>query len=81
MSEMKYLLFYSQLSISVLGIVFCGTMMIIKNDNINIYLPIFTSLIFAWIPSPVNTHESINDKVLEKKDEKQNLKDSLSQIV
>jgi hypothetical protein len=78
MSEINYLLFYSQLSISVLGIVFCGTMMIVKNENVNIYLPIFTSLIFAWIPSPVNNHQISTEKVLEKKD---TLKDTISRIV
>ena len=29
-------------------------MLIIQPNNTNIYLPIFTSLIFSWVPSPMN---------------------------
>ena len=48
------ILFYSQLAISITGLIFTGTMLIIQPNNTNIYLPIFTSLIFSWVPSPMN---------------------------
>ena len=47
-------LFYSQLAISITGLIFTGTMLIVQPNNTNIYLPIFTSLIFSWVPSPMN---------------------------
>ena len=48
------ILFYSQLAISITGLIFTGTMLIVQPNNTNIYLPIFTSLIFSWVPSPMN---------------------------
>jgi len=48
------ILFYSQLAISITGLIFTGTMLIIQPGNNNLYLPIFTSLIFSWVPSPIN---------------------------
>jgi len=47
------ILFYSQLAISITGLVFTGTMLIIQPQNSAVYLPIFTSLIFSWVPSPI----------------------------
>ena len=35
-------LFYSQLAISITGLIFTGTMLIVQPNNTNIYLPIFT---------------------------------------
>lgn len=52
MSE-KNTLFYAQLSISVIGLIFTGTMTILSPDKAAVYFPIFTSLIFAWIPTPI----------------------------
>jgi hypothetical protein len=48
-------LFYSQLSITLVGIVFTGVLIIIQPNNLNVYLPIFSSLLFSWLPSPIST--------------------------
>ena len=62
-------LFYSQLAISITGLVFTGAMLVAQPNNINIYLPIFTSLIFSWVPSPLsnkniqNQIDGLNGKV------------------
>ena len=64
----KTILFYSQLAISISGLIFTGSLLISQENNSNIYLPIFTSLIFAWVPSPLSFDNSIieqNIKILE----------------
>ena len=48
-------LFYSQLSITLVGMVFTGALIIIQPNNLNVYLPIFSSLLFSWLPSPIST--------------------------
>ena len=48
-------LFYSQLSITLVGIVFTGILIVIQPNNLNVYLPIFSSLLFSWLPSPIST--------------------------
>ena len=48
-------LFYSQLSITLIGIVFTGVLIIVQPNNLNVYLPIFSSLLFSWLPSPIST--------------------------
>jgi hypothetical protein len=48
-------LFYSQLSITIVGIIFTGTLIIVQPNNLNVYLPIFSSLLFSWLPSPIST--------------------------
>lgn len=63
------ILFYSQLAISITGLVFTGAMLIAQPQNSTIYLPIFTSLIFSWVPSPItqknfqNQMDSLNSQV------------------
>ena len=47
------IILYLQCSITTIGLIFSGTMLIIGN-NPNIYLPIFSSLIFSWMPSPIS---------------------------
>lgn len=54
MIRAKIILFYSQLAISVAGLLFTGSLLITQEENSNVYLPIFTSLIFAWVPSPLS---------------------------
>ena len=54
MSKMPNAIFYTQVGISVAGLIFSGAMFIIQPHNINVYLPIFTSILFTWIPSPIN---------------------------
>jgi hypothetical protein len=66
----KTVLFYSQLGISIAGLIFTGSLLIFQENNTKVYLPIFTSLIFAWIPSPLsneNTYLMENIKKLEDK--------------
>jgi hypothetical protein len=46
-------LFYAQLSISIIGLSITSALLFIDKQNQNIFLPIFTSLIFAWVPSPI----------------------------
>jgi hypothetical protein len=48
-------LFYSQLSITLVGIIFTGVLIVIQPNNLNVYLPIFSSLLFSWLPSPIST--------------------------
>ena len=55
-------LFYSQLTITLVGIVFTGALIVIQPDNLNVYLPIFSSLLFSWLPSPIST-KSINTQI------------------
>jgi hypothetical protein len=62
-------LFYSQLSITVVGMIFTGALIIIQPDNLNVYLPIFSSLLFSWLPSPISTRniqsqlKEVEDKI------------------
>ena len=46
-------LFYAQLSISILGLSVISALLFVDKQNQNIFLPIFTSVIFAWVPSPI----------------------------
>jgi hypothetical protein len=46
-------LFYSQLTITLAGMVFTGALIIIQPNNLNVYLPIFSSLLFPIIVLPV----------------------------
>ena len=55
-------LFYSQLSITLVGIVFTGVLIVIQPNNLNVYLPIFSSLLFSWLPSPIST-KSIQSQI------------------
>ena len=38
-------------------------------DNLNVYLPIFSSLLFSWLPSPISTRniqsqlKGVEDKI------------------
>lgn len=48
-------LFYSQLIITLAGMAFTGALIIIQPDNLNVYLPMFSSLLFSWLPSPIST--------------------------
>ncbi len=55
-------LFYSQLTITLVGIVFTGALIVVQPNNLNVYLPIFSSLLFSWLPSPIST-KSINTQI------------------
>ena len=50
-------LFYTQLTMSIIGMIFTGTMLIMDKKT-ETYLPIFTSLLFCWMPSPYGTKSS-----------------------
>jgi purine-cytosine permease-like protein len=45
--------FYMQAGFSGLGVVFSATMLLIGKEP-SIYLPIFTSILFSWLPSPLS---------------------------
>jgi hypothetical protein len=47
--------FYFQFLISLIALGFSATMLVVQKENNNIYLPFLTSIVFAWIPSPINT--------------------------
>lgn len=59
-------LFYSQLAISILGLSITSSLLFIDRENQNIFLPIFTSIIFAWIPSPITVPNNKVDDNLKK---------------
>lgn len=61
-------LFYAQLTISILGLSITSALLFVDKQNQNIFLPIFTSLIFAWVPSPINmtSSNSISNEIKEK---------------
>lgn len=44
----------AQFLFSVSVLTFTGIMMVTDVKNINTYLPIFTSMAFAWLPSPLS---------------------------
>ena len=55
MSTSNNSIFYFQFVISLIALGFSITMLVVQKENNNIYLPFLTSLVFAWIPSPINT--------------------------
>jgi hypothetical protein len=55
MSSANNSIFYFQFVISLIALGFSITMLVVQKENNNIYLPFLTSLVFAWIPSPINT--------------------------
>ena len=46
--------FYTQMAFSATGLGFSAAMLLAGKDP-SIYLPIFTSILFAWLPSPMAT--------------------------
>jgi hypothetical protein len=48
-------LYYFQCAISLIGLCITGALLFTNAQNQNVYIPIFTSIIFAWVPSPL-TH-------------------------
>lgn len=55
-------IFYFQFLISIIALGFSITMLTIQKENSNIYFPFLTSIVFAWIPSPINTPNIMKDK-------------------
>jgi hypothetical protein len=51
-------LFYAQLTISILGLSITSALLFLNRENQNVFLPIFTSIIFAWVPSPISNTPS-----------------------
>lgn len=49
--------FWTQTLFSGVGIVFSAGMLMIGKDP-SVYLPIFTSILFAWLPSPMSMSSS-----------------------
>ena len=54
-------IFISQFIFSLVVLGFTGTMMIVDKENLNIYLPVFTSIAFTWLPSPMSSRPSKED--------------------
>lgn len=52
------IVFYTQLAISISALIFTGTMAVVRPDQSNIYIPIFTSIVFAFIPSPATVSQT-----------------------
>lgn len=46
------LIFYTQVGFSLLICIFTGFMTIVDKPNMSVYMPIFCSTAFAWMPSP-----------------------------
>ena len=57
---MSNTLFYFQFGISFFGLAVTGALLFADRQNQNIFLPIFTSIIFAWIPSPLTSSTKNN---------------------
>ncbi len=51
-------LFLSQFFFSVIGVGFSITMLVLGNDP-SIYLPIFSTIIGVWVPSPISKHRDV----------------------
>ena len=62
MSTSNDQLFYFQFGISLVGISVVSALLFTSSANQNIFLPIFTSIIFAWIPSPLSKKDKAQDK-------------------
>ena len=45
-------IFYAQLLITVIGLGITATLMVTDHGNSAVYVPIMTSLLFSWTPSP-----------------------------
>jgi hypothetical protein len=52
--------FLTQVIFSTIGMGFSVSMLVIGRDP-SIYLPIFTSILFAWLPSPMQQQHSSPD--------------------
>jgi len=78
MTNSKTVLFYSQLGISIAGLIFTGSLLIFQENNTKVYLPIFTSLIFAWIPSPLSNDNTSLMENIKKLEDKINILESKS---
>jgi len=78
MTNSNTILFYSQLGISIAGLIFTGSLLIFQENNSKVYLPIFTSLIFAWVPSPLSTDNTYLKENIKKLEDKINKLESAS---
>lgn len=78
MTKTNTILFYSQLGISIAGLIFTGSLLIFQENNSQVYLPIFTSIIFAWVPSPLSTGNTYLKENIKKLEDKINKLESAS---
>jgi hypothetical protein len=51
--------FLTQMGFSAVGLFFVGGMLAAGRDA-TVYLPILTSILFAWLPSPMNVASSLH---------------------
>ena len=54
MSQLSSKVFYAQLGFSIVGIGLSAAMIAINPNNSTVFLPILTSLLFSWVPSPTS---------------------------
>ncbi len=47
--------FFTQATFSAIGVIFSATMLATGHEP-SVYLPIMTSILFAWLPSPMSPH-------------------------
>lgn len=52
------IVFYTQLAISITALIFTGAMAVVRPEQSNVYIPIFTSIVFAFIPSPATVSQT-----------------------
>jgi len=53
-SNHKNVHYYLQAGFSFTGLAFSATMLFVGKDP-SVYLPLFTSILFAWLPSPISS--------------------------
>ena len=44
--------FYAQFAVTVIGLTLSSAMIVMNSNNSTVFLPILTSLLFSWLPSP-----------------------------
>ena len=57
----KHKHFWTQAVFSAVGVTFSAAMLITGKDP-SVYLPIFTSILFAWLPSPMSSTNNADFK-------------------
>lgn len=55
MSQLSNKIFYAQLGFSLVGVGLSAVMIILNSNNSTVFLPILTSILFSWVPSPNST--------------------------
>jgi hypothetical protein len=56
---------YLQFTISLIGLGITSGLLIYNQDNANIYLPCITAIVFAWLPSPLQSNTKNTNNAIE----------------